>query len=504
MQESPPRVSPAQAAAELLARRQARTNMQAFVLYTKPDYVVKPFNHELCKKLDAFARGEIKKLIVTMPPQHGKSELTTRRFPAYLLGRNPKLKIAICSYSATVAEKFNRDIQRIIDNDSYHKIFPDTVLNESNVVSSAQGSFLRNSEIFETVGHGGFVKTVGVGGSLTSTPVDIGIIDDPLKDRKEAKSITVRESVWDWYTDVFETRLHNDSQQLIIMTRWDPSDLVGKVLKRDKDWQIVNFEGIKTGPKTDYDQREVGEALFPEKHSLERLLAIKESNPITFNSLYQQDPKPSLEALVYPNWRQIQAMPDLQPTYGMDFGFTNDPSTLVEVMKQNLKIFTKEVFYEKGLTNNAIKKRTLNYFLSTGRNLKSLIVGDSAEPKTIADLQAETICRVEPNDKRDFPNLTAYIFKTHEGEFYKLAGLNIVGAHKPPGSINAGVEYLNEHEVYVEVNSANLWQERNSYEYIMMNGVSTNEIYDRNNHALDPIRYVVNTVYSNNKPNNNW
>ena len=201
------------------AKKSARNHLSDFILWTKPDYQMEWFHKMLCEKLDRFASGEIKKMMVFMPPQHGKSEITTRRFPAYLLGRKPKTKVALGTYSATLASSFNRDIQRIIDNDDYHEIFPDTLLNESNVVSDSKGGYMRNSEIFETVGHRGFVKTVGRGGSLTGTPVDIGIIDDPLKDRAEADSITIRQGLWSWYVDVFESRLHNDSQQLIILTR---------------------------------------------------------------------------------------------------------------------------------------------------------------------------------------------------------------------------------------------------------------------------------------------
>ncbi len=224
-----------------------------------------------------------------MPPQHGKSQLTTRLFPAYQLGKDPNKKIVIASYNATLATRFNRDIQRVIDDIKYHDIFPETILNESNVVTVSE-SFLRNSEIFEIVGHKGFLKAVGRGGALTGTPVDIGIIDDPIKDRAEAMSEVIREGLWSWYQDVFETRLHNDSQQLLIQTRWHEDDLAGKLLRRDSDWDVVVLEAIKETEKN-YDPREFGEVLWGSKHSLERIQKVKETSPITFNSLYQQSPK---------------------------------------------------------------------------------------------------------------------------------------------------------------------------------------------------------------------
>lgn len=204
-------ISPQKAKIELSKR-----HFKDFIAFTKPDYVFNWHHDALCDKMDQFAKGKIRKLMVFMPPQHGKSQLTTRHFPAYLLGIYPKTKVVVCSYSATLAQAFNRDIQRIVDDIPYHQVFPGTILSESNVTTNAHGNYLRNADIFETVGHRGFVKTVGVGGSLTGTPIDVGIIDDPFKDREEAMSIRIRDKVHSWFTDVFRTRLHNNSQELLV------------------------------------------------------------------------------------------------------------------------------------------------------------------------------------------------------------------------------------------------------------------------------------------------
>ena len=139
------------------------------------------------------------------------------------MGKNPNLKIVGSSYSADLAEQFSRAIQRTIDTKEYQAIFPNTYLNGSNVRTDVKG-YLRNVDIFEIVNHKGFYKAVGVGGSLTGTPVDIAIIDDPVKDASEANSTTYRQRVWDWYNTVLTTRLHNDSKQLFIMTRWHEDD----------------------------------------------------------------------------------------------------------------------------------------------------------------------------------------------------------------------------------------------------------------------------------------
>lgn len=239
-------------------------------------------------------------------PTHN-SEGSTRRLPTFLAGRNPDAKIAVISYSATKAKKFNREMQRIIDSPEYHEIFPDTTLAQSVFGEDNGSGYVRTTEEFEFVGHSGSIKTVGVGGSLTGDPVDYLIMDDIYKDAKTAWSPVVRESVSDWYDTVAETRLHNGSQQLIVFTRWHEEDLAGRLLKEQgtydpvtnpNGWVVVVFKAIKEGAPTGYDPREEGAALWPEKHSLEKLLATRKRNPHVFESLYQQNPKPA-EGLMY-------------------------------------------------------------------------------------------------------------------------------------------------------------------------------------------------------------
>lgn len=304
LRNSLPQVSLQKLKAEL-----ARRYFSEFLKYIKPQNSIKWFHQLICDKLDSFERCEIKKMMIFMPPQHGKSDLATRLFPSYLLGKNPARKIVVASYAAHLASSFNRDIQRIIDGEHYHDIFPNTQLNESNVTTDRRHGYLRNSEIFETVNYRGYVKTVGRGGPLTGTAVDIGIIDDPLKDREEAESLTVRESLWNWYTDVFESRMHNNSQQIVILTRWHEDDLAGRLLFRDNDWHVISLPAIKEYNTNAYDTRAIGEVLWEEKHSLERMLKIKEDQPITFQSLYQQNPKPK-EGFMYKNLRTYKTLPN--------------------------------------------------------------------------------------------------------------------------------------------------------------------------------------------------
>jgi len=273
----------------------ARRNLLDFVLYCKQDYVANWHHKLLCSYLDRFVKGEIKRLMVFMPPQHGKSELVSRNLPAYLLGKNPKSKVVLASYSSHLASSFNRDCQRIMDSNEYSDVFSETKLNRNNVVSVA-GNWLRNSEIFETVGYGGFLKAVGVGGSLTGTPADFAIIDDPIKDSVEAMSMTTQFRNWNWYTDVLYSRIHNDTKILITQTRWDVNDLSGKLLKQmeigGEQWTVLSLPAIKVDMPTIEDGRQPGEALWPERHSLEKLMMVRKQSVRTYEALYQQNPQP--------------------------------------------------------------------------------------------------------------------------------------------------------------------------------------------------------------------
>jgi predicted phage terminase large subunit-like protein len=284
-----------------IKKERARRNLLSFVLYTMPNYEVNWHHESICNKLDQFAKGEIQYLMIFVPPQHGKSQLSSRHFPAYKLGLTPSCKIAVCSYSGTLSGGFNRDCQRLISSNEYKEIFPNTRLAGKNSRASDDATVLRNSEIFETVDHKGFFKSAYVRGPLTGTSVDVGIIDDPFKDRLEAESQRMRDNVWDWYVDVFSTRLHNQSQQLILLTRWHEDDLAGRLLAEDDErekegkerkWTVVTYPAIKEPATSEGDPREIGEALWESKHSRERILDQKSKSERTFNSLYQQNPKP--------------------------------------------------------------------------------------------------------------------------------------------------------------------------------------------------------------------
>ena len=256
--------------------------------------------------LNAFAEGKIPKLIVTMPPQHGKTEGSSRRLPAYMFGQNPDLKIAIASYSQTFARKIGREVRRICADKKYQYIFPET-----KMADFADKGYINTADEAEIVGGNGSLILAGRGAGLTGSPVDVLIMDDLYKNSMEANSPIIRESVIDWYKTVADTRLHNDSQQLIVFTRWHQEDLVGwlegqglvKELESVDDidpdyWYRINFPAIKVGQPTQLDPRKAGAALWPGRHSLRRLKKKQEQDQEVFDSLYQGNPVPS-KGLLY-------------------------------------------------------------------------------------------------------------------------------------------------------------------------------------------------------------
>lgn len=290
----------------------ARRHLMNFTTYTMPEYQVNWHHERLCEALDKMVSGEIKRLMVFMPPRNGKSELGSRRFPAYVLGKDPDAQIISTSYSADLASQMNRDVQRIMETEEYYEAFPETQLSGANVRTVAKGSYLRNSDIFEIVGKKGVYKSAGIGGGITGRGMTYGIIDDPFKNRKEAESKTNRDNVYNWYTSTFYTRLEKDARILIILTRWHSDDLAGRLLKLAKEdpdadqWEVINYPAIAEEPIHETDPREVGEALWPDKYDLDALKKIKATiGTYEWSALYQQKPSPSAGNVLNRNWWQF-------------------------------------------------------------------------------------------------------------------------------------------------------------------------------------------------------
>ena len=305
----------------------AKSAFVPFVRYLRPQMRMVGFHGVYYEVLNRFANGDIKKLMVTISPQHGKSSASTELLPSFMLGINPDLNIAIASYSATFAKKFNRKIQRIIDDKDYHNVFSETSLANNTFSDFNSKGYLRTAEEFEIVNASGSLKAVGRGGALTGSPVDVMILDDLYKDYEEANSPIIRQAVIDWYTTVIKTRLHNDSQELIVFTRWHEEDLIGWLEEKEEvitldsfedldnipkgAWVKINFEAIKETAPTKIDPRGIGQALWPEKHDVEKLLKTRSLDVENFNCLYQGNPI-SKEGLMYSDFKTYSMLPEIR------------------------------------------------------------------------------------------------------------------------------------------------------------------------------------------------
>ena len=336
----------------------ARSNLLDFTTYTMPTFKVNWHHSVACEYLDKFISGEIRRLMVFMPPRHGKSELVSRRLPAYCFGVNPNMRIIATSYGADLASSMNRDVQQIIDSPSYAKVFPDTRLFGANIRTVATGTYLRNSDIFEIVNHKGYYKSAGIGGAITGRGGDRLIIDDPIKNRDEANSITYREKVWNWYKGVFYTRQEENAGILITVTRWHEDDLAGRLLEFSKSdpeadkWTVLRLPAVyevpsEEYPATDYDSREINEPLWNGKYNSQQLASIRVTlGSYEWNAQYQQRPKAPEGNRFKRHWFEIvDNLPgQLQLVRYWDKGGTQDGGTytagvLIAHSRYNFKFY---------------------------------------------------------------------------------------------------------------------------------------------------------------------
>lgn len=267
------------ALAELARRELARRRLLDFVRFNFPDYKANWHHKVLIDKLEAVERGEIKRLIVSMPPRHGKSEIVSVQFPAWLIGRDKNRNIIEASYSGDLAVDFGRQVRNIVDSERYKHLFPNVILAED---SQAKGKWNTNGR--------GAYNAVGVGGATTGKGADFLIIDDPVKNRQDAESEVVRQSTWEWYTSTALTRLSPEGAVIVVMTRWHDDDIVGRIRRSENAhlWEIVDLPAIA---QEDDIYRKRGDALWADHFTLEKLEGIKKDiGSYDWSSLYQGQP----------------------------------------------------------------------------------------------------------------------------------------------------------------------------------------------------------------------
>lgn len=298
----------------------ARTNFAAFVAAThRPRYKHSTFSAQVCRAIDKFVddviAGKRPVLMLTAPPQHGKSSLIARCLPPYLFGRLtgalPAVRIASASYAHALAQRNRRDAQSIMSEPIYRAIFPHTSLIDFRGVDNA-------SDGLEVPG-GGWLKGVGIGGPLTGFSVDIGIIDDAVKNAQEALSEVVQERNRDWYDSVFLTRLQQQSGQVIIGTPWSANDLLAHVRKLhagEVNFTHLSFPALNLPGELGYNPELPHGALVPHLHSEDKLREIKRHiSEMWWAAMYQQVPLADAGAIFKREHLQFYRRAELPPKW---------------------------------------------------------------------------------------------------------------------------------------------------------------------------------------------
>ena len=272
----------------------SKDNFLNFVKSQWPGFISGNHHKKMAEAFDRIAKGKIKRLIINMPPRHTKSEFASHYFPAYLVGRNPSLKILQATHTADLAVKFGRKIRDLMLTEDFQSVFPDVLINPD---SKAAGKWETQDKANPKLK--GEYYAAGVGGALAGRGADLFIIDDPHSEQ-DALSPTAMENAYEWYTSGPRQRLQPGGSIVIIMTRWAENDLTGKLIRQqardilaDK-WEVVEFPALM--PETD-------EPLWKEFWKKEDLLAVKGSLSIgKWEAQWQQNPTSEQSAILKREW----------------------------------------------------------------------------------------------------------------------------------------------------------------------------------------------------------
>lgn len=289
--------------------RSSRADFFCFRMFMHPNNKSGWFQRDVADHLQQFyvdlRAGLRPKLVIEAPPQHGKS-VQIIDFIAWLSGHFPNNKTIYTSFSERLGVRANLAIQRMMGGVEYNQVFPEFSIPARNVAGAQK---LRNREIIEFCDAEGYFRNTTVGGSITGESLDLGVIDDPIRGRKDANSTTVRNGVWDWFTDDFFSRFSEDAGLLAILTRWHVDDPIGRMIEKNPRIKVCKYPalaepGVKLIP-TDPREPGSGDALFPEHKTREFILERKEFMSLpNFTALYQQSPYIMGGELIKGEWFQ--------------------------------------------------------------------------------------------------------------------------------------------------------------------------------------------------------
>jgi len=278
---------------ELRTRKLAQEKFMIFVREVWPTFISGRHHAKMASAFERVASGELKRLIINMPPRHTKSEFASYLLPAWFLGKYPDKKVIQTSHTAELAVGFGRKVRNLVDKDEYKRIFPGVALQTD---SKAAGRWATNK--------GGDYFAIGVGGAVTGKGADLLVIDDPHSEQEAAlaeNSPEIYDKTYEWYTSGPRQRLQPGGAIIIVATRWAKRDLVGQVLKASvqrggDEWEVIEFPAIM----------ESGAPLWPEFWSLTELQALKRELPNSkWMSQYQQNPTSETSAIVKREWWQL-------------------------------------------------------------------------------------------------------------------------------------------------------------------------------------------------------
>lgn len=273
-------------------------NFLEFVKHVWPSFIAGRHHKIFADKLERVASGELKRLIVNMPPRHTKSEFASYLFPAWIMGRQPNRKIIQATHTAELAVGFGRKVKNLIDSDVYREVFPDLQLAKD---AKASGRWSTDK--------GGEYYAVGVGGALAGRGGDLVVIDDPVSEQ-DAMSPTALDNIYEWYTSGPRQRLQPGGAIVIVMTRWSIRDLTAKVLQKQSEggadqWEVVEFPAIFP---------DSGSVLWPEFWNKDELEAVKASIPVAkWNAQYLQNPTAEEGAIIKREWWNVWENDDPPP-----------------------------------------------------------------------------------------------------------------------------------------------------------------------------------------------
>lgn len=298
------------AARRMLMAMDARERLIPFTRLMMPDpnmpddpelsrYMAQHFHTLLAEALEALERGEIPRLIIVMPPRHGKTQLASWAFGAWYMGRNPYNSIILASYNEELALDSGSKVREYMLSSMFHQVFPNCHLRKG----------AKAVDRLQTV-EGGLAVFTGVGGTITGRGGDVLIVDDPLKGSEEADSPARRDKVWKWFTTDLMSRMMTDmGAVIVIMTRWHEDDIVGRLTdplnphySKDEaaNWKVLHLTAL--AEDNDVLKRTKGQALWPERHSVTRLEAMRRLNPRGFNANYQGRPTPEEGTFFKRDW----------------------------------------------------------------------------------------------------------------------------------------------------------------------------------------------------------